>query len=981
MRTKSFTAFVLATMGVLLLCFGDAGAAEHLRVLILSGRNNHDWRKTTPVLLETYNSSTRFVADVTEDPTTCTADVLAKYDVVVSNWCAWPEVTGRQWGPEVEKAFVDFVRSGKGFALFHAASATFHNWPEYQQMVGATWKLGTTGHGPMHAFKVTVKDKSHPVTAGMPDFDLRDELWHRMGTEPNIHVLCEAFSAKDKGGSGLLEPVAICTQFGEGRCFYNELGHDATVMQNDMWKALMLRGTEWAATGKVTIPVPSDAAQTGYQWRQSDESLALVKDGKTVWQLNFDRKLGKPYFHPLALVDGTELTWDSPADHPWHHGLWFSWKHINGLNYWEEDRNTGLSQGRNELVDVKVITHDNYSALIEMTISYHPPNKPAVLTEKRAIEVSAPDEQGRYGIFWFSTFTAGNIEILDRTLIAGDDVVLDRTPIPGEPEGKAWGGYAGLSVRIAKGISNWQVIDSEGRKGAEAHGKNARWMDFTGQTPDGKAAGIAILDHPMNLRHPSPWYVSVDTKTPFGYFSPAILFNKPHKLSDREYRRFAYRILVHPGRTNKDLLENEWKTFEQSIAYKPIKLKPPLPVPPKKPTKFIPSLDRARGVLNEFKARRFPRKNKLEFCGVDLSDAPKTESFAELPDLYERDPCDPNMLGLRKDIVVARHPEHWRDGVIYYAPAKDLHYITLEPGHPGRNPIYGPFDGKPWKSLKMFEPKPVKNEYRFAIYLVADPIDAGKPDEITLEQLRFAPEPIITEKDMLGYEWNQHILKLTSEARTRIPGPSVWGIPFVVVADGKRCYLGAFWTGASSYMPKTPMVYVGMASGLTGSKNSVQILPIPVAGAEDQRGDQRIRKVLEELNFVQPKKTPARARPAVRSLDGQLQVSADFSHWTRDTTFGQAIDDVKNSVDPPLQLIVLWKDLYENTAIDQKTEIGMDGISGVPLSVALKSLLMAVTGNPGELGYIVDGGVITIATQDSLKTKWETRAYDIRDLY
>jgi len=177
------------------------------------------------------------------------------------------------------------------------------------------------------------------------------------------------------------------------------------------------------------------------------------------------------------------------------------------------------------------------------------------------------------------------------------------------------------------------------------------------------------------------------------------------------------------------------------------------------------------------------------------------------------------------------------------------------------------------------------------------------------------------------------------------------------------------------------MVYVGMASGLTGSKNSVQILPIPVAEAEDPRGDRRIRTVLEALNFVQPKKTPARARPAVRSPEEQLQVSADYSHWTRDTTFGRAIDDVKNSVDPPLQLIVLWRDLYENAAIDRQTEIGMDGISGVPLSVALKSLLMAVTGNPGELGYIIDGGVITIATKDSLKTKWETRAYDIRDLY
>jgi type 1 glutamine amidotransferase len=678
MTTKSLAAYVLAATAVLLFCLGDAVAeqGEPIAVLILSGRNNHDWRKTTPVLKQMYADSPRFVADVTEDPATCTADVLAKYDVVVSNWCAWPEVDGRQWGPAVEKAFVDFVRSGKGFALFHAASATFHNWPEFQQMVGATWKLGTTGHGPMHTFKVTVKDKSHPVTAGMPDFEIHDELWHRMGTQPNIHVLCEAFSAKDKGGSGLVEPVVICTQFGKGRCFYNVLGHDTTVLKNDVWKTLMLRGTEWAATSKVTIPAVPGAAKTGYQWRRSDKMLALIKDGKTVWQLNFDKKKGKTYFHPLALADGTELTWNSPPDHLWHHGLWFSWEHINGLNYWEEDRTTGLAQGRNELVDVKITTNNDYSALIEMTISYHPPDKPALLTEKRALEVSAPDKRGRYGIDWRSTFTASD-----------QDVVLDRTPIPGEPEGKAWGGYAGLSVRIAKDISNWQVIDSEGRKGDEAHGKNARWMDFAGQTPDGKIAGITIFDHPENLRHPSPWYVSMDAKIPFGYFSPAVLFNEPCTLKAGRSLELRYRILIHPGGMEGNLLENEWKKLVAST----------------------------------------------------------------------------------KKIAV--------------------------------------------------------------------------------------------------------------------------------------------------------------------------------------------------------------------SLDSQLQRDADFSHWTRDTSFGQAIEDIKNSVDPPLQLIVLWKDLYENAAIDRQTAIGMDGISGVPLGVVLKSLLMGVTGDPGELGYVVEGGVITVATKESLKDKRQTRVYDIRDLY
>jgi len=287
----------------------------------------------------------------------------------------------------------------------------------------------------------------------------------------------------------------------------------------------------------------------GYTWRQTDSSLALLNHGRVVWQLNY-KKQGKPYFHPVSLVDGTKLTWVSPPDHPWHYGLWFSWKYINGLNYWEEDRKTGLSQGRTELVNIKVEPNRDCSAQIEMTISYHPPGKPTLQIEKRQIIVSTPDENGIYHIDWQSTFAAGIY-----------DVVLDRTPIPGEKDGKGWGGYAGLSVRLAKSITEWQVLDSEGRKGMQAHGKKARWMDFSGITPTGKSAGIAIFDHPHNLRHPSPWFVIMNPEVPFGYFSPAVLFNKPYTLPATKSMTLRYRILIHPGRCNSNLLDKEWKRF------------------------------------------------------------------------------------------------------------------------------------------------------------------------------------------------------------------------------------------------------------------------------------------------------------------------------------------------------------------------------------------------------------------------------------
>ncbi len=291
------------------------------------------------------------------------------------------------------------------------------------------------------------------------------------------------------------------------------------------------------------------------EWRKADSALALLNRGKVVWQLNFDKKEGKPYFHPVGLADGTVLTWLRPADHPWHRALWFSWKFINGVNYWEEDPKTGLSPGRTEVVEVKFWWHNDWladievmrrSVDIEMMLSYHRPGGPAVLTEKRLIAVSAPDKNGRYHIDWHSTFTAGE-----------KDVVLDRTPIPGEQGGMGWGGYAGLSIRMAEAARGFQFVDSRGRKDKQIHGKKARWVDFSGELPNGKEAGITIFDHPENLWHPSPWYVEKGMP----YFSPAVLFNKPYTIEAKKNLRLWYRILIHPGLTDKKTLERECEVF------------------------------------------------------------------------------------------------------------------------------------------------------------------------------------------------------------------------------------------------------------------------------------------------------------------------------------------------------------------------------------------------------------------------------------
>ena len=288
----------------------------------------------------------------------------------------------------------------------------------------------------------------------------------------------------------------------------------------------------------------ADAEEPTLSWVQTDTSLALCNGDKTVWRLVFDAQQPKSYFHPLATVDGQVLTAFEPADHPWHRGLWWSWKFINGLNYWEEDPASRKSEGETELTRATVEPGNDFSARAELRFSYHPPGQPAVMTELRHLSIGRPNAAGQYTIDWKSEFTAGDAP-----------VKLDRTLPPNQPGGVSYGGYAGLSLRFPPGLTGWNFRTSEGAtRGATGNGKSARWVDLSGTS-----AGITVFDHPVNIRQPSPWYLFESPQLLF--YSPAVLFNEPLELAVRQTVKFTYRVVVHSNPMTTEQIENDWRLF------------------------------------------------------------------------------------------------------------------------------------------------------------------------------------------------------------------------------------------------------------------------------------------------------------------------------------------------------------------------------------------------------------------------------------
>jgi len=237
---------LICVVGVLLSGFNGH---DKIKVLILSGRNNHDWEKTTPKLKSIYEKSRLFEVRVSEQPESLKPAELKNYDVIVSNWNSFPE-TDVRWSSELENALINFVKSGGGVVTFHASTTAFFEWPGFKEISTGAWIEGTY-HGKQSETEVNIQNKRHPVTKGMQDFTMEDELWINAERNPSFKILGSATNKELQEEGIMKQPAIMVKDYGKGRVFHTILGHGVKNMQNEDFQKLMVRATEWAATGKV----------------------------------------------------------------------------------------------------------------------------------------------------------------------------------------------------------------------------------------------------------------------------------------------------------------------------------------------------------------------------------------------------------------------------------------------------------------------------------------------------------------------------------------------------------------------------------------------------------------------------------------------------------------------------------------------------------------------------------------------------------
>lgn len=254
-----------------------------------------------------------------------------------------------------------------------------------------------------------------------------------------------------------------------------------------------------------------------------------LTDDNGIERLRYDHASApKPFIHPIRLPDGTIITEHEPTDHTWHRGLWFAFKFVNNINYWEE---------RDAIIGYQKLKH----------------SPQCVFKTDQSFEVANFhfwEDQGknrlaehRYQNCQFDEH--GILKIEHKSKIeAQEDITLDRTPFT------TWGGYGGLCVRLRNDLQDAKLVFDDGTVTTRCTGERYKWGGIEGTTPGGKDCAVVFLPSPDNTRYPEPFYGAA--KPDYHFFGPAPLFHEPIVLKAGETFTYQVRVLIVPRRIDRD---------------------------------------------------------------------------------------------------------------------------------------------------------------------------------------------------------------------------------------------------------------------------------------------------------------------------------------------------------------------------------------------------------------------------------------------
>jgi hypothetical protein len=267
----------------------------------------------------------------------------------------------------------------------------------------------------------------------------------------------------------------------------------------------------------------------------SNQSFEIILSGSSEKIVLLKHELHpnfRPYIHPIRPLDGSfMITENSPAHHPWQHGLYFGLHGVNGSDFWL-DRGEKVGSFKNTKLESQETKSDVVNWIVSTNWVHH--DGTILFKETQT----------------WSLVLKENYFYLDVQfkLLALQQITIDQCK------------YGGLFLRMPwRNDVNSQAINSNGETNKDAEQKMAKWVDITMQWPEhAKSYGFSIFENPKNIGFPNYWRIDGN----FGV-GPSNVIKGPNHLSKGEEFLLAYRLVVHEGVLEKIAIEKLYHFFER----------------------------------------------------------------------------------------------------------------------------------------------------------------------------------------------------------------------------------------------------------------------------------------------------------------------------------------------------------------------------------------------------------------------------------
>jgi hypothetical protein len=307
----------------------------------------------------------------------------------------------------------------------------------------------------------------------------------------------------------------------------------------------------------VGIALPTHSAfaagPEGLSLEKKTDTIAVLLDGRPLTALHFGAKWDKPFLHPLRSSSGVVISRGYPLDpqpgdnkdHAWHRGIWYGHGDVNGEDFWRE-----LGPEKSG----KLVPKRAPEAAIR--------NGAAVLKLSLDMQGRLPEKK-RYGTIGeqYTIRANGPLVTIDAVITVAADAGMDLRF--GDTDDGGFGFRLNESYREDRGA---RLINSAGGSGSKAiWGKSAKWVDYSA-TMDGKTIGMAVLDHPSNVRYPQAWHArgySLCSANPFalGSFAEDKNLDGSYTVKKGDTLILRYRVVIHEGEATPALIDGWQREF------------------------------------------------------------------------------------------------------------------------------------------------------------------------------------------------------------------------------------------------------------------------------------------------------------------------------------------------------------------------------------------------------------------------------------